>query len=83
MARYFFNIENGHTLADTEGTELPSLKAAKNEAIQLLSDSLRNKPDVFWGAPSFAVVVRDETGLILFTLDVGVTMAPAVERPTR
>jgi hypothetical protein len=80
MARYFFTVEDGQARTDAEGTELPNLQAAQHDAVQILSDVLRNNAEAFWGAPTFGVVVRDGTGSILFTLDLRATMAPAVDR---
>jgi hypothetical protein len=80
MVRYFFTVEDGQARTDAEGTELPSLQAAKHDAVQILSDALRNNAEAFWRAPTFSVVVRDETGLVLFTLDLSATMAPVLGR---
>ena len=33
MGRYYFNIRNGRPFTDTEGLELPSLKAVREEAM--------------------------------------------------
>ena len=34
MARYFFHVQDGRDYHDLQGTELPDLKAARNEAVR-------------------------------------------------
>ena len=43
MPRYFFHITDGQTYPDTQGTELPSLEAARREAFRAFGDMLKNR----------------------------------------
>lgn len=40
MARYYFNILDGRTFLDQDGSELPSLDAARREAVMIARDSI-------------------------------------------
>jgi len=69
MPRFHINFRNGDEIAqDREGTELPSLEAAKelamNSARELLADSVKT------GSKSLlrAVIVADEDGRELLTI---------------
>jgi len=42
MPRYYFNIEDGHTTIDNEGSEHPDLQAARQEALVTSSETLRD-----------------------------------------
>jgi hypothetical protein len=45
MPRYFFHMRDGSTVLDAEGTELPDLKAARDEAIRACGEMLRDIPN--------------------------------------
>ena len=75
MPRYFFHVEDGHSLPDAEGTELTSPDEARSEAIRLAGAILRDEDgDALGGRGAWRLVVADESGL-LFTLNVSVTEA--------
>jgi len=38
MPRYFFNVEDDRTIIDQEGTDLPNLRAAREEAVSTSSE---------------------------------------------
>ena len=42
MPRYFFNIDDGHTTIDNEGSEHPDLQSARQEALVTSSETLRD-----------------------------------------
>jgi hypothetical protein len=79
MNRYFFHTEDGHYIADMEGTELPDLAAARCDAVQLLVDLLDKQPEVFWRNESFRVIVSDDSGITLFRIELSAVMAPALQ----
>ena len=63
MPRYFFDVYEGTKLVrDTEGVELPSLQAAKQQAHASLSDMLRDAAYEERGT-DFRVSVRDDGGV--------------------
>jgi hypothetical protein len=69
MDRYFFHIDYGETSRDDEGTELPNLGAARNAAVNLVSELLRDDGDTFWVKPDLTVTVADATGLVLWRIE--------------
>jgi uncharacterized protein DUF6894 len=80
VPRYHFNIRDGRSHADTDGTILPSLEAARIEAVRLSGELLRESPETFWSSAFWEMEVADERGLILFTLHFSSTDAPATMR---
>ena len=77
MARYFFHSEDGRPRTDDEGTELPSLAAARVEAVRVMGDILKEEPDQVLATGSLRLTVTDKTGLIYFALDLAATDAAA------
>ena len=78
MPRFFFHTEDGIKTPDEDGTELPDVEAAKRAATQLLADSLRNNSQLFWETENYRIVVADDDGLTLFTLELAAIIAPAL-----
>jgi hypothetical protein len=68
MPRYFFYTEDGHCFPDEEGTELPNLQAAQWDATRFLGELLRNDPALLWETGDLKIIVKDETGLTLFSV---------------
>ena len=58
MPRYFFNLDDGHDLADTEGVELPTVEEAHRHARAVANEMSRNNR----GAKQIAIIVTDEWG---------------------
>ena len=77
MRRYFFHLENGSVLEDQEGVDLPDLEAAKCAAVQLLAEILCDQPGRVLATETYQVTCTDEDGLMLFKVQVVVTLAPA------
>jgi hypothetical protein len=75
MPRYFFHTEDGETILDSQGMELPDLKAARAEAIRTCGEMLCHIPsaiDIDNGYP-FRVWVTDQPsggGSKMFTITV-------------
>jgi hypothetical protein len=69
MPRYFFNIEDGIARPDADGTELPSLGAAKHAAVEMSGEIIRESAASFWRHPHWRLTVRDESGDAVFNLD--------------
>jgi len=77
MNRYYFDIDDGRTSPDEEGTELPNQLGVRLEAVKLLGHELCDRSASFWENPELALTVRDDTDLILMRLTVFGTLAPA------
>jgi hypothetical protein len=77
MPRYFFDVADSAKVPDEVGTELPGLQAARIEAARLAGRLLADQPEMFWSGEEWQVAVRDETGLVLFTVNFTATDAPS------
>lgn len=77
MNRYYFDIENGRSSRDEEGTEFANQKGVRLEAVELLGQVLRDRSGSFWDDPELTLTVRDDADLILMHLTVLGTLAPA------
>ena len=67
MPRYFFDVYDGRSMADDEGTDLPNIEAAKLAAFHLaggLLKDLQETPKV----GTWRLQVRSEGGAV-FTID--------------
>jgi hypothetical protein len=78
MSRYYFHVDDGEELPDTLGLELPSLAAAKCEAVRCASRLICDDAERFWNAGELQMTVANEKGLTLFAL--ALTLA-AVDAP--
>jgi len=77
MPRFYFNVRSGlAVIEDEEGTELPSLTAAKTEALSdarsLMSAAILEGDDI----SGRSIEIRNEAGDVLFILP----FADAVKR---
>ncbi len=77
MRRYFFHTEDGRPCRDHEGTPLPDDRSARNEAITVLAELVKEDPETFWKDETFKLTVTDEAGLILYVLDLSAVASPA------
>jgi hypothetical protein len=64
MPRYFFNVIDGRDYRDTEGTELPDLSAAEEEAVATVGEIIR---DGSFDGDSWSLEVVDEHGKVALT----------------
>ncbi|MER8595021.1 MULTISPECIES: hypothetical protein [unclassified Mesorhizobium] len=61
MPRFFFFTDTGQVFPDLEGTYLPNLEAANQEAVRALVEITKDKlPDGLYR--EFVMKVRDESG---------------------
>ena len=69
MPRYFFHIDDGVSIPDPIGSELPDLAAARSEAVEASGSILADLDGDFWksGRP-WVMSVTGETGQLLFSL---------------
>ena len=80
MPRFYFHVEGR---PDEEGTELPSVPAAKCEAVRYAGRLICDEAERFWDSAEFGLIVTDEKGLILFSLTLSGTEAPAIRASAR
>lgn len=78
MARYFFHTEDGECFPDQTGTELPDIEAVRQCAVRTLGEVLREMQHEFWETENLKMIVKDEAGLTLFTLDLSAITSAAV-----
>jgi hypothetical protein len=70
MARYFFHVRDGDSFSpDVEGQELPSLEAARREAISAHREILGEKLLHGGSLNSRQLQIADESGTVLLTLE--------------
>ncbi|MGH6963684.1 MAG: DUF6894 family protein [Phenylobacterium sp.] len=81
MPKFFFHTEDGRCQQDEQGTDLIDVHAARNEAVVILAEVLKDDPEEFWKDRSFKLTVTDARGLTLYILDVSAVASSAVERP--
>ena len=83
MPVFHFNVFDGVTIIDKEGSELPDMTFARREAIRysgaLLEEGFDKGGDF---GKEWRMEVTDGAGLILFRLDFHVSDAPAAIRTT-
>lgn len=78
MPRFFFNIHDGVSIEDKEGTEFPDWRAAQLEAIRLAGTIVANNASRLQLGEDWCLEVTDDTGLVLFRLDFSISEAPAL-----
>lgn len=82
MPRFF--VHSNHPteggLQDDEGIEFDSIHDAKCQAVAYAGRLLADSAEHFWDTADFELIVTDEKGLILFTMRVVGTEAPAPRR---
>ena len=68
MPRYFFDVYDGFSTKDTEGTDLSDIFEAQEESIRLSGELLREMGGKFWNGTEWRLEVTDETGRVFFIL---------------
>ena len=77
MPRYFFNIHDGTSFIDKQGTELPDLLAARRQAIQTSAKMLKDSAD-YWDGTEWRMDVMNEAHELVLRLIFTATAHPAV-----
>ena len=73
MPRYFIDSDDGEIQGrDEEGSDLPDLLAARNEAVIALPEIAKGKL-LNCDSRTFSTSVRDETGKVLFKAKLALT----------
>jgi Domain of unknown function (DUF6894) len=73
---FFFNVQGDHPTE--EAVELPSIAEAKATAIRYAARLLSDSATTFWESGQLSISVTDQSGLILFTIDVLGNDAPSI-----
>ena len=70
MPRFYFNFTNNNDekFEDPDGSDLPDLAAAQNQAILAVRDARRTKLELVRDWSSWSIHVLDEQGGHLFSL---------------
>ena len=68
MPRFFFHVCDGEDYVDLQGTELPDLTAARQEAVRFAGSLLAEHHERFWATGEWRLRVADERDLTLFDL---------------
>ena len=73
MPRYFFDIviNHGAVSPDEDGTVLPDIEAAREEAFETLLEMAKERRPRRGDTSTLGMVVRDEGGRSLLTMAVG------------
>ena len=69
MPRYFFNVHDGVAVPDESGTELPDTLAVRVAAVKAAGEAIRDLGDKFWQLEDWQLVVTDEQGRQILTLN--------------
>lgn len=70
MPRYHFNVYDGDTTLDRDGTQLLGPDEARRESIRLASELLRSQAARSRIGEEWRVEVTDGRGMILFRIDI-------------
>ena len=65
---YFFDVRDGAGYTDNDGTELPSLEAARLHATKYAGELLQSSPSTLWSGTPWAMDVKDHHGLTILNL---------------
>ena len=68
MPKYFFNLADGRTSLDREGSQIESLEQARLEAVVYAASMLRDRPEEVWAQGNWRVEVSDDQKRLLFTI---------------
>lgn len=60
--------------------DLPDVEVAKTQAIQTLGQMLNHGAADFWRRPDVQMTVSTAEGLVLFRIDLGAALSPALAR---
>ena len=77
MPRYFFHNRNGRSERDGDGVELADETAARTEAVRALGQALEDEAGDFWRTSAVDMIVTNDAGRTLFSLQVRGLEPPA------
>lgn len=68
MARYFFDVRDGETHVDENGTELVDMAGVKRVAAGRMSAVLQGRFGTAWFGHDWCIIVRREDGAIVLVV---------------
>ena len=80
VPRYHFNVYDGVSSLDSDGTELPDWRAARIAAIRFAGEILRDDADRIDLGQDWWIEVTDHTGLVLLRMALHVAEAATLPR---
>ncbi|MHC2018008.1 DUF6894 family protein [Methylobacterium sp. CM6247] len=83
MPRYHFNVYDGKSTLDQEGTELNSIEEARFAAVCLAGRIILENFKHICSSDEWRLEVADENGLLLIWLDFTMIESPIVETMRR
>ena len=83
MPRYFFNVRDGFTIIDDQGTEFPDQSAAQRAAVRFVGELLTHHPNNLWDGEDWSLDVTNASGLTLFSLYFAAVVAAAGQKVPR
>lgn len=84
MPRYFFNVQDGRDIPDTEGSILAGLDELRKEAVRTAGEMLREGGHTeFWSGAEWRMIVTDEAGLVVLILTFSAFQPGFEGRPKR
>lgn len=76
--QFYFNVSGEARAPDQLSFSFESIDRAKMEAACFLADLIRSEPVSIWQADELSVEATDEAGLVMFTITVFASDAPAI-----
>jgi len=73
VPRYFFNVHDGRSEIDTEGTELTSHDAAQLTGVQLAGEILKDEARRRKLGGTWRLEVLEEAGVLVCRIDVSIS----------
>jgi len=83
MSRYYFHTEDGRCYPDETGAELNGMAEVRRWSLRALSEMLEAQAEAFWDDGCLRMIVQDERGLTLFTIEAVLQHAPAARGPAK
>jgi hypothetical protein len=68
MARYFFNVHDGISIADTIGSEHPTVESSRSEAVESIGERLKGTLLKKTDSSAWLMNVTDEQGITVILL---------------
>ena len=70
MPHFYFNVHDGRSKIDTEGSELPSRSAAQIMAIEFAGEILRDEARQIACGKMWSIEVTDTQGVAVYQIDI-------------
>jgi hypothetical protein len=77
MPRYHFRVEGDQPPVDGDYFELPDIETARSQAVILTGAMLQEVDGDFWQESYWRLDLLDETGLLLSSIEIQGSTAPA------